>query len=108
MSALWNLSAIETAFATAVKDASKWKTAMEVVAAATGSFRAILLPVPQGKGRSSGSARRDLSSASGMPASTAALTAATSSRRRMSMVDCLHGRRILPITVLCRLPRCSQ
>ena len=49
MSALWNLSAIETAFATAVKDASKWKTAMEVVAAATGSFRAILLPVPQGK-----------------------------------------------------------
>jgi len=49
MSGLWNLSAIETAFATAVKDASKWKTAMEVVAAATGSFRAILLPVPQGK-----------------------------------------------------------
>ena len=49
MSALWNLSAIETAFATAVKDASKWKTAMDVVAAATGSFRAILLPVPQGK-----------------------------------------------------------
>ena len=49
MSALWNLSAIETTFATAVKDASKWKTAMEVVAAATGSFRAILLPVPQGK-----------------------------------------------------------
>ena len=49
MSGLWNLSAIETAFATAVKDASKWKTAIEVVAAATGSFRAILLPVPQGK-----------------------------------------------------------
>ena len=47
MSALWNLSAIETAFATAVKDASKWKTAMEVAAAATGSFRAILLPVPR-------------------------------------------------------------
>jgi DNA-binding CsgD family transcriptional regulator len=49
MPPLWNLSAIETAFATAVKDASKWNTAMEVVAAATGSFRAILLPVPQGK-----------------------------------------------------------
>lgn len=49
MPALWNLSAIEAAFATAVKDASKWNTAMEVVAASTGSFRAILLPVPQGK-----------------------------------------------------------
>ena len=49
MSALWNLSAIETAFATAVKDASKWNIAMDVVASATGSFRAILLPVPQEK-----------------------------------------------------------
>jgi DNA-binding CsgD family transcriptional regulator len=49
MPPLWNLSAIETAFATAVKDASKWNTTMEAVAAATGSFRAILLPVPQGK-----------------------------------------------------------
>ena len=49
MSALWNLSAIETAFATAVKDASKWNIGMDVVASATGSFRAILLPVPQEK-----------------------------------------------------------
>jgi len=49
MSALWKLSAIETAFATAVKDASKWNIAMDVVASATGSFRAILLPVPQEK-----------------------------------------------------------
>jgi len=49
MPTLRNLSAIETAFASAVKDASKWNTAMEVVAADTGSFRAILLPVPQGK-----------------------------------------------------------
>ena len=49
MRTLWNLSATETAFATAVKDASKWNIAMDVVASATGSFRAILLPVPQEK-----------------------------------------------------------
>jgi DNA-binding CsgD family transcriptional regulator len=49
MPTLWNLSAPETAFATAVKDASKWNIAMDVVASATGSFRAILLPVPQEK-----------------------------------------------------------
>jgi DNA-binding CsgD family transcriptional regulator len=49
MRSLCNLSAIETAFATAVKDASRWNSAMEAVAAATGSFRAILLPVPQGR-----------------------------------------------------------
>jgi hypothetical protein len=49
MPTLWNLSATETAFATAVKDASKWNIAMDVVASATGSFRAILLPVPQEK-----------------------------------------------------------
>jgi DNA-binding CsgD family transcriptional regulator len=42
-------SAIETAFAAAAKDGSKWNAAMEATAAATGSFRAILLPVPQAK-----------------------------------------------------------
>jgi DNA-binding CsgD family transcriptional regulator len=45
----WNLSEIGTAFAAGVKDSSKWHAAMEAVAAATRSFRAILLPVPPGK-----------------------------------------------------------
>ena len=45
----WNLAEIGTAFAAGVKDASKWNAAMEAVAAATRSFRSILLPVPHGK-----------------------------------------------------------
>jgi DNA-binding CsgD family transcriptional regulator len=44
-----DLSTIEAAFTTAANDASSWNGAMEVVAASTGSSRAILLPVPQGR-----------------------------------------------------------
>ena len=46
---MWNLSAVATAFDEAAKDGSKWNAAMEAVAAATASARAVLLAVPQGE-----------------------------------------------------------
>ena len=45
MSALWKFFC----YRNSVFTASNWNIAMDVVASATGSFRAILLPVPQGK-----------------------------------------------------------
>ena len=44
----WNLSAVESAFAEAALDASKWTQALETVASTTESHGAILLPVKGG------------------------------------------------------------
>ena len=44
----WHIPAIEAAFAAAAKDGSSWHTALEYLAAATESARAILLPLNQG------------------------------------------------------------
>jgi len=46
---LWNLSAIPTAFVAAAKNGLEWNTALETVAAATASCKAMFLSVPQGK-----------------------------------------------------------
>jgi DNA-binding CsgD family transcriptional regulator len=43
----WNPSAIEKAFAAAASNASEWNTALEAVAAATASCKAMLVSVPQ-------------------------------------------------------------
>ena len=47
MHMLLNVTAVEMALAAAAKDMSKWSAAMDIVAEATDSQKAVLIAVPQ-------------------------------------------------------------